>query len=201
MVPAEGIEPPTFGLQNRCSTAELSRHINDFSSLWERRDAETRFLDRIGTGTSISPLAALSQCGFYRLGGCPVALLEHVSIGIRSRKSSVSSQRACPGRAPRRSSMAVATLALDSHGTVAGERAAAMLGLGFFEPQAWPWSPRESGAARRCRRPGTGKGAGRVPCNRRVEGRYAILPKRLCSATGAHAATTSGSAGTTKNRP
>jgi hypothetical protein len=28
MVPAEGIEPPTFGLQNRCSTAELSRQIN-----------------------------------------------------------------------------------------------------------------------------------------------------------------------------
>ena len=26
MVPVEGIEPPTFGLQNRCSTAELSRH-------------------------------------------------------------------------------------------------------------------------------------------------------------------------------
>jgi hypothetical protein len=26
VVPAEGIEPPTFGLQNRCSTAELSRH-------------------------------------------------------------------------------------------------------------------------------------------------------------------------------
>ena len=25
VVPAEGIEPPTFGLQNRCSTAELSR--------------------------------------------------------------------------------------------------------------------------------------------------------------------------------
>ena len=25
LVPAEGIEPPTFGLQNRCSTAELSR--------------------------------------------------------------------------------------------------------------------------------------------------------------------------------
>ena len=24
-MPAEGIEPPTFGLQNRCSTAELSR--------------------------------------------------------------------------------------------------------------------------------------------------------------------------------
>ncbi len=27
MVPAEGIEPPTFGLQNRCSTAELCRHL------------------------------------------------------------------------------------------------------------------------------------------------------------------------------
>src|SRR5215475_11362863 len=25
LVPADGIEPPTFGLQNRCSTAELSR--------------------------------------------------------------------------------------------------------------------------------------------------------------------------------
>ena len=25
MVPAEGLEPPTNGLQNRCSTAELSR--------------------------------------------------------------------------------------------------------------------------------------------------------------------------------
>lgn len=27
MVPAEGIEPPTFGLQNHCSTAELSRQL------------------------------------------------------------------------------------------------------------------------------------------------------------------------------
>jgi hypothetical protein len=26
LVPGEGIEPPTFGLQNRCSTAELTRH-------------------------------------------------------------------------------------------------------------------------------------------------------------------------------
>lgn len=32
MVPAEGIEPPTFGLQNRCTTAVLSRHA--------RREAE-----------------------------------------------------------------------------------------------------------------------------------------------------------------
>jgi hypothetical protein len=32
-VPAEGIEPPTFGLQNRCSTAELSRHSVSEQSL------------------------------------------------------------------------------------------------------------------------------------------------------------------------
>jgi hypothetical protein len=32
MVPAEGIEPPTFGLQNRCSTAELSRQDD-----WDRQ--------------------------------------------------------------------------------------------------------------------------------------------------------------------
>ena len=29
LVPGEGIEPPTFGLQNRCSTAELTRPAQD----------------------------------------------------------------------------------------------------------------------------------------------------------------------------
>ena len=29
MVPAEGFEPPTYGLQNRCTTTVLSRHIKD----------------------------------------------------------------------------------------------------------------------------------------------------------------------------
>jgi hypothetical protein len=28
LVPDEGIEPPTFGLQNRCSTAELIRRLD-----------------------------------------------------------------------------------------------------------------------------------------------------------------------------
>ncbi len=28
LVPGEGIEPPTFGLQNRCSTAELTRRAD-----------------------------------------------------------------------------------------------------------------------------------------------------------------------------
>jgi hypothetical protein len=31
MVPDEGIEPPTFGLQNRCSTAELIRRVDDLA--------------------------------------------------------------------------------------------------------------------------------------------------------------------------
>jgi hypothetical protein len=30
-VPDEGIEPPTFGLQNRCSTAELIRRTGAFA--------------------------------------------------------------------------------------------------------------------------------------------------------------------------
>ena len=33
MVPDEGIEPPTFGLQNRCSTAELIRRAVTFGVL------------------------------------------------------------------------------------------------------------------------------------------------------------------------
>ena len=28
-VPGEGFEPPTFGLQNRCTTTVLTRHFND----------------------------------------------------------------------------------------------------------------------------------------------------------------------------
>jgi hypothetical protein len=32
MVPVERIELPTFGLQNRCSTAELNRHLMEFST-------------------------------------------------------------------------------------------------------------------------------------------------------------------------
>jgi hypothetical protein len=31
LVPDEGIEPPTFGLQNRCSTAELIRRLGGFA--------------------------------------------------------------------------------------------------------------------------------------------------------------------------
>jgi hypothetical protein len=42
MVPAEGIEPPTFGLQNRCSTAELSRPRLQIGHLVKRQVPENR---------------------------------------------------------------------------------------------------------------------------------------------------------------
>jgi hypothetical protein len=32
LVPVERIELPTFGLQNRCSTAELNRRLMEFST-------------------------------------------------------------------------------------------------------------------------------------------------------------------------
>jgi hypothetical protein len=35
LVPVERIELPTFGLQNRCSTAELNRHLADVSKGFE----------------------------------------------------------------------------------------------------------------------------------------------------------------------
>jgi len=34
LVPDEGIEPPTFGLQNRCSTAELIRPMRLHRGPW-----------------------------------------------------------------------------------------------------------------------------------------------------------------------
>ena len=37
MVPDEGIEPPTFGLQNRCSTAELIRRRIPRNPEWGNR--------------------------------------------------------------------------------------------------------------------------------------------------------------------
>ena len=36
-MPVEGIEPPTFGLQNRCSTAELNRPATQLRVEWNRR--------------------------------------------------------------------------------------------------------------------------------------------------------------------
>ena len=52
VVPDEGIEPPTFGLQNRCSTAELIRPDN----------TETRRL--FGTFPAMRCLSAWSDSPF-----------------------------------------------------------------------------------------------------------------------------------------
>jgi hypothetical protein len=41
-VPDEGIEPPTFGLQNRCSTAELIRRVGGFCAISELAHAQGR---------------------------------------------------------------------------------------------------------------------------------------------------------------
>ena len=39
-MPDEGIEPPTFGLQNRCSTAELIRRLGRFCAISEPSRAQ-----------------------------------------------------------------------------------------------------------------------------------------------------------------
>ena len=43
MVPAEGFEPPTYGLQNRCTTTVLSRHGKDDVDLREGKSEGRRF--------------------------------------------------------------------------------------------------------------------------------------------------------------
>jgi hypothetical protein len=42
LVPDEGIEPPTFGLQNRCSTAELIRRFKRLCATSEPAYAQER---------------------------------------------------------------------------------------------------------------------------------------------------------------
>jgi hypothetical protein len=63
MVPVERIELPTFGLQNRCSTAELNRRIEDVSerrtkpAAWGRRlAAEIPDLPAKGQNPTSTPL-------------------------------------------------------------------------------------------------------------------------------------------------
>ena len=48
MVPDEGIEPPTFGLQNRCSTAELIRRFGGFCAISDPSRAQGRASGRAG---------------------------------------------------------------------------------------------------------------------------------------------------------
>lgn len=39
VVPGEGFEPPTFGLQNRCTTAVLTRHTGSLSAFRRKVEA------------------------------------------------------------------------------------------------------------------------------------------------------------------
>ncbi len=52
MVPGEGIEPPTNGLQNRCSTAELARLVG---VLAESGDFLLRFCSAFGASLNVLP--------------------------------------------------------------------------------------------------------------------------------------------------
>ena len=56
VVPDEGIEPPTFGLQNRCSTAELTRRFQ--WALLCRRRGWIRRASRLGAARVCNPVAA-----------------------------------------------------------------------------------------------------------------------------------------------
>ena len=56
MVPVERIELPTFGLQNRCSTAELNRHLVVFAG-------KKKFLERWSLLAASSPSALESSRG------------------------------------------------------------------------------------------------------------------------------------------
>jgi hypothetical protein len=42
LVPGEGFEPPTFGLQNRCTTTVLTRQVIDSTYLYTRARTEAR---------------------------------------------------------------------------------------------------------------------------------------------------------------
>jgi hypothetical protein len=61
VVPDEGIEPPTFGLQNRCSTAELIRRRIPWNPEWGNRRSLAFRASESQQGTSL-PLRPLRKC-------------------------------------------------------------------------------------------------------------------------------------------
>jgi hypothetical protein len=82
MVPAEGIEPPTFGLQNRCSTAELSRPTVQNQSLGTGGAGTNR-----GFATGLPPILYSSphQLAHNRINchrRCAIVLFEQMSIDV-----------------------------------------------------------------------------------------------------------------------
>jgi hypothetical protein len=71
VVPVERIELPTFGLQNRCSTAELNRLVEDDG--WTDRQRPQHPLSGYGPRGSIAELSAKGYfvVGHGALQACP----------------------------------------------------------------------------------------------------------------------------------
>jgi hypothetical protein len=78
MVPAAGIEPATFGLQNRCSTAELSRRTLANQSLVGGSAGTNR-------GFATDPGLVAASLAHHRInchGRCSVIFFEQIPVGI-----------------------------------------------------------------------------------------------------------------------
>src|ERR1700722_8990983 len=89
-LPAEGFEPPTFGLQNRCTTTVLTRHFNDLEpSELNGLDECVQLLFPTFSNLSMPPLANRSS------GRTQTATTDRVFWPVRARISS-SVQLAAP---------------------------------------------------------------------------------------------------------
>jgi hypothetical protein len=63
LVPDEGIEPPTFGLQNRCSTAELIRRFKRLCATSEPAYAQERaYAEPAATVGAQGPSTGTASC-------------------------------------------------------------------------------------------------------------------------------------------
>src|SRR5260370_38556152 len=63
LVPVERIELPTFGLQNRCSTAELNRPLVESAILSNSHDLQPRFCYRLAARSFLSaPVYGGARC-------------------------------------------------------------------------------------------------------------------------------------------
>ena len=83
LVPVERIELPTFGLQNRCSTAELNRRIEG-----DRRPAKSRLDSADVSAARISDLPAKGQdpgdCFRLPVCTCPPAVFPFAPRNMRN---------------------------------------------------------------------------------------------------------------------
>ena len=99
MVPDEGIEPPTFGLQNRCSTAELIRPRRPDLAISRISRAQEALYDPATTVGVQGPLTAKASC-MDGQGGIVIARNESGASGSARNWNAVPSGivTAVPGR-------------------------------------------------------------------------------------------------------